>query len=286
MYLNKHRVAWLMIRVTLTVAILECAPGSPPRGIANAAANTGAWSQRVDIGGYKLYVSCVGTGSPTVILSSRFVERWERVQPRIGQYTRTCAYDRAGMGMSGSGHAPTSVRQLAMELYRLIVHGKFPGPFIVVGEGLDGSAMQVFANLFPSMVAGLVLVDAIPPQYFSERNLELFGLQRIDFHASRIELRKANDLGRLPVVVLSHGVYLYFSERIERTWRTEERGLARVSSNSVYAVAKHSSYGIPESQPELVAEAVDQILLAGRQHRPLLPCVQWLPSAGAACPTQ
>ncbi len=279
-YSTARRLVWVILILVL-VPLALC---PFPDRVAIAGGDTSARSYRVDVGGYKLYVDCVGTGSPTVVMSSRFVERWERVQPRLAQFTRTCAYDRAGMGMSDSGHLPTSVEQLAMELRRLVVRGGITGPYILIGEGLDGSAMQMYTSLYPKSVAGLVLVDAIPAHYFRGADAALFELQKIDLRASRMQLRTADNLGTVPLVVLSHGVYLYFPEKIERTWRAFEQGLVRLSSNSVHAIAGHSSYGIPESQPEIVAEAVNQMLLAGRSHRRLLQCSLWLPSAGAACP--
>src|SRR5690348_11930699 len=134
-------IAWLVLVVLLVP------PEIRPIPVHAAAASDGGGTDayRVDVGGHKLYVTCVGSGSPTVILSARFVERWERVQPGLAQYRRTCAYDRAGNGMSGSGPVPTTVEDLATDLRRLLVNGKIPGPYILVGEGFDGNAMELYA---------------------------------------------------------------------------------------------------------------------------------------------
>src|SRR6478752_506274 len=62
----------------------------------------------VDVGGYRLQIHCVGTGSPTVVLDAGLGGTsldWSLVQPVIGQTTRVCAYDRAGLGWSDSGPA-------------------------------------------------------------------------------------------------------------------------------------------------------------------------------------
>jgi pimeloyl-ACP methyl ester carboxylesterase len=54
-------------------------------------------------GGRSLYLKCDGAGSPTVVLEAGFggssVE-WDEVQAALGRSTRTCAYDRAGLGNS------------------------------------------------------------------------------------------------------------------------------------------------------------------------------------------
>lgn len=269
--------------LVLVVVVAGCVfPGVP----AHAVSAFDATSSRVDVGGYKLYMECVGTGSPTVVMSGSFVERWDKVQPAVAQYTRTCAYDQAGMGMSDAGRIPTTVEHRAMELRRLVEHAKISPPYILVGEGLNGSAMQMYAGLYAHSTAGLVLVDSIPAHYFRKADALLFGLQQIDLSASRRELHAVRNLGGVPLVVVSHGVYLSFPHAIEKSWRKYEEGLSRLSSNSVYAIARRSGYGIPQTQPEVVIEAIDQILLARRTHQRLLNCGSWLPSAGAICPVR
>lgn len=282
---SKRLIARSLTAVIVLLGLVTVAYWSHPTDAASAVGDVSPRAFRVDVGGYKLYIECVGTGSPTVVMSSNFVERWDRVQPLVAQYTRACAYDRAGMGLSDAGHLPTSVGQLAKELRRLLVNGSISGPYILVGEGLDGSAMQTYASLYPRSMAGLVLVDAIPVQDFSKLDAALFGLQDIDLHRSRLQLQSAGHLGNLPLVIVSHGVYLSFSQIVERTWRKVEHGLTKLSSDSVHVIASRSSYGIPQTQPELVSEAVDQILLARRFHTRLRRCSMWLPSAGAACPS-
>src|SRR5438045_3772993 len=59
----------------------------------------------VPIGGrLRLFAQCAGAGRPTVILEAGLGGTsfdWSAVQPRLGEVTRTCAYDRAGIGSSG-----------------------------------------------------------------------------------------------------------------------------------------------------------------------------------------
>src|SRR4029079_10382234 len=67
-------------------------------------------------GGRSLYMECVGSGSPTVVLDAGFgadTHSWEDVQPEVGRVTRTCAYDRAG---TGDSVAPPGVRDARDEI--------------------------------------------------------------------------------------------------------------------------------------------------------------------------
>jgi pimeloyl-ACP methyl ester carboxylesterase len=119
--------------------------------------------QLVDVGGYRLHIQCVGTGSPTVVLDAGLGGSsldWSLVQPALGATTRVCAYDRAGMGWSDPGPAPRTPGQLARELHTLLTQAGIPGPYVLVGQSLAGKNVRLFALQHPDEVAGLVLVDA------------------------------------------------------------------------------------------------------------------------------
>ncbi len=119
--------------------------------------------QMVDVGGYRLLIQCVGSGSPTVVLDAGLGGTsldWALVQPQIGQKTRVCAYDRAGMGWSESGPAPRTPEQNARELHTLLTNAGIEGPYVLVGHSLAGKNVRLFAAMYPDQVAGMVLVDA------------------------------------------------------------------------------------------------------------------------------
>src|SRR5438067_12356419 len=76
-----------------------------------------------DIGGYRLHIWCMGTGSPAVILDtglSGSLLGWAVVQPEVAKFTRVCSYDRAGMGFSNPGPSPRTRRRIAGELRQLL----------------------------------------------------------------------------------------------------------------------------------------------------------------------
>ncbi len=127
------------------------------------AARFPAPGQLVDIGGYRLHLHCVGTGSPTVLLEAGMGGSsmdWRLVQSELGRTTRVCAYDRAGNGWSDSGLQPRTPRQIADELNRLLSNADINGPYVLVGHSLGGKYVRMFAIKHPDKVAGMVLVDA------------------------------------------------------------------------------------------------------------------------------
>jgi pimeloyl-ACP methyl ester carboxylesterase len=119
--------------------------------------------QLVDVGGYSLHIQCVGTGSPTVVFDAGLGGTsldWNLVLPQIGQTTRACAYDRAGMGWSESGPPPRTPARIAGELHTLLGNAGIAPPYILVGHSLAGKNVRLFALQHPDEVAGMVLVDA------------------------------------------------------------------------------------------------------------------------------
>ncbi|HJP69733.1 MAG TPA: alpha/beta hydrolase [Sphingomicrobium sp.] len=141
--------------LTLVPSILVAAPGD------EVYTRPGQLLEASD--GARLNFVCLGSGSPTIVFDSGWSDwapAWAVVQPRIAQFTRACAYDRAGSGFSGAGPMPRTTERIATELHDALRAGRIAGPYILVGSAFGGDHVRAFADLFPSDVAGLVLVDA------------------------------------------------------------------------------------------------------------------------------
>ena len=117
----------------------------------------------VDLGGHKLHVNCAGYGSPTVVVENGlgdFSFDWILVQNEVSKFTRICTYDRAGYAWSEPGPKPRTFDQINLELRdALHVLGE-KGPFVLAGHSFGGPVVRNFARVYPSDVAGIVLVDA------------------------------------------------------------------------------------------------------------------------------
>jgi pimeloyl-ACP methyl ester carboxylesterase len=126
--------------------------------------------QLVDVGGYRLHITCVGAGSPTVILlhgNGGTSQDWYGVQPTIATTTRVCAYDRAGMGWSDADPGPRDAQQIMHELHTLLTNAGIAGPYVLVGHSFGGLYTRVYADQYPDEVAGMVLVDAAHPDMWA-----------------------------------------------------------------------------------------------------------------------
>ncbi len=121
----------------------------------------------IAVDGFRMHLYCVGQGSPTVILESGLSDtwlHWYKVQPQVARFTRVCAYDRAGLGWSDPSPRPRTSRVIAEELHALLKKAEVLPPFVLVGHSAGGLHTRMYASLYPSEVAGMVLMDAAHPE--------------------------------------------------------------------------------------------------------------------------
>lgn len=112
--------------------------------------------------GRRLKLYCVGRGSPTVVFESGLgsgASAWRLVQPEVAKVTRTCSYDRAGLGGSDPAPPPRDLNALTTDLSQLLKASGEHGPFVLVGHSLGGQIVRQYAYLHPRAVVGLVLLD-------------------------------------------------------------------------------------------------------------------------------
>src|SRR5688572_918587 len=127
----------------------------------------------VDIGGRCLYITCMGEGSPTVVLEHGLVnesDSWATVQQAVARFTHVCAFDRAGRGKSDPAPAPRTSEQMVADMRALLANARVPGPYILVGNGVGGLNARMYAHQYRDQVVGVVLVDSMHPDQFAHFN--------------------------------------------------------------------------------------------------------------------
>jgi pimeloyl-ACP methyl ester carboxylesterase len=121
------------------------------------------------VDGHHLFLNCVGSGSPTVVLFNGLGERtpsWARVQSAVARETRVCAFDRAGQGWSGKAPGRQDGHQLAADLHGLLSAAHVPGPYVLAGHSVGGTYALAYAIDYPNEVAGVALIDSASPHQF------------------------------------------------------------------------------------------------------------------------
>jgi pimeloyl-ACP methyl ester carboxylesterase len=126
--------------------------------------------QLIDVGDHRLYLSCTGSGEPTVILEPGLgatSAAWGWIAPTVAAHTRVCVYDRAGRGRSEPSPEPQDGDQIATDLHSLLDRAGVTGPLVMVGHSLGGLYVLDYAARYPQQVAGMVLLDSSSPEQFT-----------------------------------------------------------------------------------------------------------------------
>ncbi|MGD0004442.1 MAG: alpha/beta hydrolase [Anaerolineaceae bacterium] len=118
----------------------------------------------VQVGPYKLSMTCMGKGQPTIILENGLDSvSWENdALDQFYTISRTCRYLRVGMaGETISG--PRTTMDQVKDLHALLTGNSVPGPYILVGHSIAGFNMIVYTDQYPNEVVGLVCVECRYP---------------------------------------------------------------------------------------------------------------------------
>ena len=122
----------------------------------------------IDVAGRGVHVVAMGAGQPTVWLENGWLGTtlgWGSFQEALAAHTRVCAYDRAGSAWSDPADTYRSAQNEADEFAALLDALGEAEPIILLAWSGGGPVSQIFAADHPERVAGLILMDAIPPDY-------------------------------------------------------------------------------------------------------------------------
>jgi pimeloyl-ACP methyl ester carboxylesterase len=265
-------------------------------------------------GGRSLYLHCEGTGIPTVILEAGFPgnsDNWSEVQAPLGRATRTCAYDRAGLGNSLPIPGVHDAAAEIADLKRLLDHAGIPAPYVLVGHSYGGLLVRLYAHAHPHQTAGIVLVDSMGRN--QDRRLRTIWQAQpaevrrqlpdptahpvdngVDLLAGEALDAKLGTLGDTPLVVITRGRLLDNDTPLPPTvqapaghlWETMQNELAALSSDSLHAIALRSGHFVqrsPQGQPDVVIAAVLAVVEAARTRKHLPTCPRVFHGAGVRC---
>ena len=308
----------LVVMVLLALGLAAGCGGQEPKAHRGPAAKTPHLApvaqgpgRFVAIGnGRSLYMECVGSGSPAVVLEAGFgadTHSWEDVQPEVGRGTRTCAYDRAGTGNSVAPPGLRDARDEIADLRRVLAGARVEPPYVLVGHSYGGVLARVFAHRYPSETVGLVLVEtmgrdgrrrqlAIWPRSQApeiRRGVATAVMKGVDLAAGEAIASRVTSVGGVPLAVITAGRQDNFPRRparlhrsLTRLWNAMQDELAALSGNSVHVVALASNHDVPSSrtgQPSVIVRAVQAVVAAARSHARLPPCRRLFSGSEVRC---
>jgi len=200
---------------------------------------------------------------------------------------------------------PTTVKDAVADLHALLSAAREAGPFVLVGHSYGGLIVRLYASTYPKEVSGLVLVDALSEglqdaetreQWPIQRKLiegdvhegvALYpALERIDVDRSFAQIRVAPPLGSIPLAVLSADRpwgpqvppmiaagklaadippdFGYVTDVAQK--KAQER-LAKLVPNGKHITNTNSGHEIHKEQPQLVIDAIREVVEAVRSGR-------------------
>lgn len=120
---------------------------------------------------HKLHVHCEGKGPVTVFLVAglnEFSLQWSELQGLLARETKTCSYDRAGLGWSEPAeHAPTIDNSIS-DLSEVLQALGDKSPVVLVGHSYGAILVRMYALRFPDSIKAIVLLDPAN-EYMPER---------------------------------------------------------------------------------------------------------------------
>lgn len=259
----------------------------------------------VDIGGRRLFISCANLAAPgpAVIFESGLAgdhTTWAQVQPAVAGFARSCSYDRAGVGRSEPGPPPRDGAAASAELAALLRAANVPGPYLLVAHSFGGLFARRFAADNPDSIVGVVLVDAVSEDWWTQAlaalppetagdSERLRGFRRflssevgdparnaegVDIPATAAQARAAGGLGALPLIVLTAGVPDVLAPGLPPAVEQRLVGLlqrelpaamAALSTDSTQIVVPDSGHNIPQQRPDMVVLAIQAVLAAAQR---------------------
>jgi len=237
------------------------------------------------------------------IWTTQFEPGKSTVFPEVAKFTRVCAYDRPGtfldadhLGRSTPVPMPRTARDLVSDLHALLQMAHVPGPYVLAAHSFGGIFARLYASTYPNEVVGMILVDALSEKVrtgLTPERWKLYvnfgftkptpGLEKykdietLDVNASLDQMEEAasaQPLRPMPLFVLTQGqpfdlspwqpLPSDFPKALDRAWHTAQDALATLAPNAKHKIATKSSHYIQAQEPQLVIDAIKQVVEAVR----------------------
>jgi pimeloyl-ACP methyl ester carboxylesterase len=178
------------------------------------------------------------------------------------------------------------------ELHAVLQAAAIPAPYVLAAHSLGGLFSRLYASTYPDEVIGLILVDAyserletiLPPdRYEALKKLNQSGgtdtvlpipdygdVETLPWGGGNEVMREAaaaSPLQPMPLAVLAHGLAFpipessgFTSQELEAYLLAANENLATLVPNARFFIAAESGHDIHQDQPQLVIEAIRQVI--------------------------
>jgi len=134
---------------------------------------TYAQKRYIEVDSAKIWINTIRTenrkaGQPVVVFESGYgtpMDNWDKVLEGVAELAPLVTYDRPGIGQSDPINEMPTIKNVSDRLVRILQHLELEPPYVLVGHSLGGMYVRGFANYYPELLAGLVIID---PADFTE----------------------------------------------------------------------------------------------------------------------
>ncbi len=162
------RSLWPAVAGCVLVAACSAAPEGEPQAPEGSGRSDSSDDIRgvFPVGDRELYIDCVGSGSPTIVLEAGDGVLSDAMQPVRDAFearVRVCRYDRANTGRSSAAPTPRTAAEVVADLSGLLAAADVPQPYVLVGHSAGGMFVQLYGRTYPEAVVGVVAMNPVPP---------------------------------------------------------------------------------------------------------------------------
>jgi pimeloyl-ACP methyl ester carboxylesterase len=241
--------------------------------------------RKVSAGAHNLNLLVGGEGTPAVIFEAGFgadLTSWATVQSEIAKRARTVSYDRAGLGQSEAGPKPRAAKQIAAELHTALKNAGIEPRYVLVGHSFGGIYMRVFADMYPTEVVGLVLIDP-SQETFDEwtrtnKDARRPGRNEVMAKASQGvrdenaevgtsygQARAAKLPAGIPVILFTAMKDDSMPASVRKVWGEKHQEWISKVPGGKHVVVENSGHFIQAEQPQIVIDAIREVIAKSKK---------------------
>jgi len=246
----------------------------------------------IQTGKYRLNFRIIKGNNLTILLEAgggMDSREWNKIAPELAGRTGATivSYDRAGFGKSDLPETPLDMGEEIEWLWQGLQKLELQKDLILVGHSFGGWMIRLFASEHPEAVRGMVFVDP-----FTNEFVDMLGIEYLDNHpmAGKIPfdtshpdklskyqralvrmvgdglgpkmevMRKTSVRSEIPVAVITSGKPFLPKKEEQEAWRLSHEQMAASIEGATLIVAEESDHMVPSRQPELIIEAVLDVI--------------------------
>lgn len=229
-----------------------------------------------------------GRGDPHIVLLSGYgvgVDySWAKIFSELKARHRVIAHNRWGVGRSASTGTPQTGKEIIGVLRKLLSIEEVHKPYVLVGHSIGGVYAQLFAQLYPKEVGGVVLVESAHPDQLVMKKACKEGLGRraldgtldwldytinprrhseiTNFEETAQQIRDAPPFPPIPLVVVSAGIQppgLLVGKKYRQVLEENQQKLVELSPLGRQVIAENSRHFVQNDEPEVILKAIQDV---------------------------